>query len=98
MEAYLFIGKIDGKYIISLMGFGIPIKKVEITKSEFEELFNTAMKSFNGKKLSTSSTEHEVCIQLIVKSSTINDNVIVSGMPNDVRLRPFDKLLLKMVG
>lgn len=97
MEAYLFIGKIDGKYAISLLGAGIPMKHIDITDSEFEKWLNTATKLFNGKELATSSTEHDHCTQLIIKSSTKSNSVVFSGIPYDARLRPFDKLLLKMV-
>jgi hypothetical protein len=97
MENYLFIGKIDGKYVISFFGSNIPMKNVDITESEFEKLFNTAKNLFNGKELSTSSTEHYHCTQLIIKSSTTNNNVVLSGFPSDARLRFFDKLTLKML-
>ena len=97
MEAYFFIGKIDGKYIISFFGSNIPMKNVYIAENEFEKLLNTATKLFNGKELPTSSTEHDHCTQLIIKSSTTNKDVLLSGLSNDARLRFFDKLILKMV-
>jgi len=85
MEAYLFLGEHNGKYIISGLGNQTITKEVTISKTQFYSLVNKFQVLIKDDQFNVSDTEHNHCTQLIMRTSTLNYNQTKIGLSNNLK-------------
>ena len=85
MEAYLFLGEYNGKYIIAGLGNQTVTKEVTISQTQFYSLINKFQILIKGEQFNVSDTEHNHCTQLIMRTSTLNYNQTKIGLLNNLK-------------
>ncbi|TLU61101.1 hypothetical protein FE810_15630 [Thalassotalea litorea] len=85
MEAYLFVGEHNGKYVVSGLGNQASSKEVTIPQKEFASFINKFQALLKDEQFNTTSdTEHNHCTQLIIKTPSLNYDQTKLGLSNNL--------------